>query len=79
MTTRLKKPVKRLSEASSVRDGGKPRRLVIAIYPAGFIGIRPEGTRREELLDITSMYWFAIKQRVAVEQSQRRAARKGRR
>ena len=48
MTPR-KKCVTRRSE-EFIRDSTKLRRLVVTIYPAGFIGLRPEGTRHEETM-----------------------------
>lgn len=70
MTTKLTKPVKRLS-ANSIRDGGAPRRLVVTVYPQGFIGLRQERCRREETVSIEAMYWYAIKSRVAGERLER--------
>jgi hypothetical protein len=40
------------------------------------VGLRPEKTRREETIDFESVYSMAIKQRVAYEKAQRKAARK---
>lgn len=70
MTTRLTKPVIRLS-ANSIRDGGAPRRLVVTLYPQGFIGLRQERCRREETVSLDAMYWYAVKARVAQERLMR--------
>lgn len=66
MTTRLTKPVKRLSN-ELYRDKSKYRNIIVCIYPAGFIGLRLQGTRREETIPLSSVYERAIKTRVAYE------------
>ncbi len=76
--TDLDKPVKRRS-GFSVRDAGKMRRLVVTLYPHGFIGLRPEKTRREETIGLHAAYDAAVKMRVARERAERAAARKARR
>lgn len=73
--TPLKKPVKRVTD-TTVRDRGKVRRLVITVYPSGFIGLRPEATRKEELLSFDAAYSIAVKQRVARERAEKQAERK---
>ena len=74
--TDLRRPVKRRS-AASVRDRGKQRRIVVTLYPAGFIGMRLEGTRRdrEETLTIEAAYQLAIMGRL----ERTRAARRNKR
>lgn len=70
--TDLSKPVRRRS-ADYKRDGGKLRRVVVTLYPAGYIGLRLERTRREETLPITAAFDAAVKMRVAYERAQRKA------
>lgn len=77
MTTKLKKAVSRGTD-ELIRDAGKFRKLVVTIYPSGLIGIRPERTRREELMPITHIYSMAVKARVAAEKAEKAAKRKGR-
>lgn len=72
MTTSLTKPVARLSH-ETVRDNGKPRRLVVTLYPSGMIGLRPEGTRREEQYPLEAIYAAAVKARVAAERAAKKA------
>jgi hypothetical protein len=71
MTTKLNKPVSRISN-EQVRDGSKIRNLVVTLYPGGGIGLRPQGTRREEIYPLEAVYHTALKMRVAAE----RAAKK---
>lgn len=75
--TDLTKPVRRRTD-STIRDAGKPRRIVITLYPGDTLGLRPEKTRREEFISLTTVYEYAIKPRVRKEQAERRA-RKGKR
>jgi len=65
MTDLSKSLTRRLN--ATVRDDGKSRRLVITLYPGGVIGLRPEKTRREELLPVAAAYSMAVKMRVAQE------------
>ena len=76
--TQLIKPVKRVSDAM-VRDAGKLKRLVVTLYPNQTIGVRPERTRREEIVTIAAVYSLAVKQRVALQQSAKRAAKAAKR
>jgi hypothetical protein len=48
--TPLKKAVTRRSD--ELYRGSKRRRIVVTLYPAGFIGLRLEKCRREETLSI---------------------------
>ncbi len=75
MATKLTKPVKRLS-ASIVRDAGKIRNLVITLYPNDTIGLRPEKTRREEIVTLGSVYALAVRQRAMKEHAEKLAAKK---
>lgn len=70
MTTILRKPVKRKSHEHRF-DRGKRRAIVVTLYPAGFIGLRLEGTRREETLPIEVAYERAVKTRLAAEATER--------
>ncbi len=78
MTTKLTKPIKRRSNELR-RDRGKYRAIIIAVYPAGFIGFRLEGTRKEETMPIEAAYERAIKMRLAAEKSDKEKARKAKR
>ena len=66
MTTKLSKSVSRVSN-ELVRDGSKYRNLVVTIYPSGDIGLRPQGTRREERYPLEAIYHIALKARVLAE------------
>lgn len=76
MTT-IKSPVRRKSDAV-VRDQGKLRRLVITIYPNDTIGVRPEKTRREEIVSIEAVYSLGVKQRLASERATKIREKKAR-
>ncbi len=76
MATKLNKPVSRVS-GETVRDTGKFRPLVVTLYPAGLIGLRPMGTRREEVYPLASIYDLAVKARVSAEKAAKKAAKKG--
>lgn len=73
--TSLKKQVTRKVEAAMIRDGGRLRAAVVTLYPGGVIGIRPEKTRREELLPVTAAWDVAVKRRVATERREKQAAK----
>ena len=66
MTTPLNKSVSRVCQ-ERVRDGSKYRNLVITLYPSDDIGLRPQGTRREERYPLEAVYHIALKARVASE------------
>lgn len=76
--TPLNKSITRRSEAT-VRDGGRVRRIVITLYPSNVIGLRPEKTRREELITVEAAWGTAVKMRVAKERAEKKAAKKARR
>lgn len=59
-----------------VRDRGA-RRVIVTLYPDGTIGLRPERTRREEVVDASWLWQDTVKRRVAFERAQKRAAKKG--
>lgn len=73
--TDLRKPVKRRSSELK-RDRGRMRRIVVTLYPAGYIGLRLERTRREETLPLQAAYDVAVKMRVAFERAERARKRK---
>lgn len=77
MTTTLKKPVtRRTGENVTVRDRSKWRKIVVTLYPAGFIGLRLEKTRREETITLEAVYERAIMSRVARERMEKLNAKK---
>lgn len=69
--TSLKKAVTRRSD-ELYRDGSKRRRIVVTLYPAGFIGLRLEKCRREETLSIRAAYETAVLTRVMRKYAERR-------
>jgi hypothetical protein len=69
--TPLKKRITRRSE-EIYRDGSKYRRIVVTLYPAGFIGLRFEKCRHEETLSIRAAYEAAVQTRVMRRQAERR-------
>jgi hypothetical protein len=80
--TPLKKSVTRRSD-EIYRDRSKFRRIVVTLYPAGFIGLRLEKCRTEETLSIRAAYETAVHTRVMRKQAERRKdkpclARRGR-
>lgn len=62
--------------ADMVRDGGKLRRLIVIVYPNGTIGLRPERTRREELVSAGGVWQRAVRDRVMAEKFAKQKARK---
>jgi hypothetical protein len=79
MTTDLKKPVKRRSYEMCRDRSGKLRALIVTIYPTGFIGLRLEGTRREEEITIMQAYDRAIMMRLELESAEKASRRKEKR
>ncbi len=75
MTTELHKPVKRKSH-NRQWSGGKARRVIVTLYPAGFIGFRLEGTRTEETLPIAATYSFAVRCRLAHQRMEKAKLKK---
>lgn len=73
--TPLKKAVTRRSE-ELMRDRSKFRRIVVTLYPAGFIGLRLEKCRREETLSIRAAYETAVQTRVMHGRSERLKGKK---
>jgi hypothetical protein len=78
VTTILHKPVRRRTREVR-RDRGKFRAIIVTLYPAGHIGLRLHGTRREETIPIEAVYERAVKMRLALEQAEKRKARQTRR
>lgn len=74
--TPITKPVTRVS-AVHVRDGGRPRALVVTLHPT-FIEVRLHGTRRTETIDLHSAYFAAVKGRVFRERMEKAKTRKAR-
>jgi hypothetical protein len=69
--TPLKRAVRRRSE-ELYRDRSSYRRIVVTLYPAGFIGLRLEKCRHEETLSIRAAYETAVKTRVMRGRVERR-------
>jgi hypothetical protein len=72
--TPLKRTVTRRSE-ELYRDRSKYRRIVVTLYPAGFIGLRLEKCRLAETLSMRAAYETAVHTRVMRERAQRRAGK----
>ena len=68
--TPLKKAVTRRSE-EVYRDGSKLRRIIVTLYPAGFIGLRLEKCRHRETLSIRAAFETAVQTRVMRERAER--------
>ena len=75
-TSSTTSPVTRETPAY-VRDKGL--RSVIVTITGGLIELRAKGLRTREVVDVASIYDQAVKQRIAREQAEKRAARKARR
>lgn len=75
MPTDLKKPVTRRSK-ETIRERSKAKRIIVTIYPAGFIGLRLEKNRTEETIPIAAAWSLAVKMRVASQRAQKLAKRK---
>jgi hypothetical protein len=50
--------------------------MVVTLYPNSTIGIRPERTRREELIPLETIWWHALKARVTHEREAKKKARR---
>lgn len=68
------KRVTRLTSAW-VRDQGM--RAVVASIVGGVIELRAKGRRQVEVVDIATLYYRAVRERVVAEKAARKAARKG--
>jgi len=73
--TPLKSRITRRSE-ELIRDKSKFRRLVVTLYPAGYIGLRPEKCRREETISLRAAWEAAVISRVQHEKSERSKGKK---
>lgn len=69
--TPLKKPIRRRSE-ELYRDRSTFRRIVVTLYPVGYIGLRLEKCRHEETLSIRAAYETAVQTRVMRQRAERR-------
>jgi hypothetical protein len=69
------RPVTRLT-SSYVRERGM--RQVVATIDGSLLLLRPKGCRQEEVLDIGSLWYQAVKARVLREKAEKKAARKKR-
>ena len=72
--TPLKKAVTRRSE-EVYRDRSKFHRIVVTLYPAGYIGLRLEKCRHEETLSIRAAYETAVQTRVMRKRTERRKSK----
>ncbi len=75
-TSSVTSPVTR-ETCAYVRDKGL--RAVLVTITGGLIELRAKGLRTRECVDISSIYYAAVKQRVARERAEKKAARKARR
>jgi hypothetical protein len=69
--TPLRKAVTRRSE-ELYRDRSKFRRIVVTLYPSGFIGLRLEKCRHQETLSFRAAYETAVQTRLLRERAERR-------
>ena len=56
------------------RDRSQYGRIIVTLYPAGFIGLRLEKCRREETLSMRAAYEIAVQTRVMRERASPGAA-----
>ncbi|OGT57555.1 MAG: hypothetical protein A3E01_08435 [Gammaproteobacteria bacterium RIFCSPHIGHO2_12_FULL_63_22] len=70
------KPVRRETSAFVRERGLRP---LVATIHGSLLLLRPKGLRSEEALDLGSAWSLAVKQRVARQQAEKRAARKAKR
>lgn len=64
--TSLRKPVRRVS-AATIREQGRPRRIVVILRPPNILAFRAAGCRREYALTIEACYAMAVRAHVASE------------
>lgn len=76
--TRLHKPITRKSDAALDGSFGPDRdkALVVTLLPGGLISLRPERTRRAEVVALIDVYRFAVRCRAARGQLEKARARK---
>lgn len=72
--TPLKTRITRRSE-ELYRDRSKFRRLIVTLYPAGYIGLRLEKCRKEETISLRAAYEAATLSRVQRERSEKAKAK----
>jgi hypothetical protein len=73
--TPLKTRVVRRSE-ELYRDRSKYRRIIVTLYPAGFIGLRLEKCRKEETISLRAALEAAIISRVMRERLEKKKGHK---
>lgn len=73
MATKSIKPVTRETSAFVRERGFRP---LMATIHGGVVLLRPKGLRSEEVLDLGAAWSLAVKQRVARERAEKKAARK---
>jgi hypothetical protein len=61
VTTKLQKPVFRLTTITTVRDGGKRREVIVGLLPGDLIEFRLKGTQRKILITVDGAFWTAAK------------------
>ena len=74
MTTKLSKPVRRLTETTR-RERGKSRAFVVSLCPGDMIGFRFAGCKREEFLPVGVAYNMAVRLRIATDKEAKRKNR----
>jgi len=74
MTTKLRRPVHRETEAT-VRDGSKQRSIIVSLLPGDVISLRPKGTRRAELIAVSTVWVHALRLRMLAERTQKQQRR----
>jgi hypothetical protein len=74
--TPANKPVTRLSTAYVRERGMRP---LVATLHGSLLILRAKGLRSAETLDLASLYFMAVRQRVIRERAEKKAARKARR
>lgn len=76
MTTKSTKPTVRETSAY-VRDKGL--RPLIVTVSGSLLELRPKGLKRGEVIDLASVWSFALKARMALERAEKAKARAARR
>lgn len=78
MATPLRKPVHRETVAT-VRDGSKLRQIIASLLPGDVLSLRPKGTRRPEVIALSTVWAYAVKLRVMAERAEKQAKRAAKR
>jgi hypothetical protein len=76
MTTKSDRPVTRETSAFTRDRGLRP---VLVTIEHGLLVLRAKGLRTRETVDVSWLYQFAVKARVAQERAEKRLAKKARR